>query len=51
LIQYQKSRTGGHDNEQNPNYENNRTIATRLRTLRTLRLKLGIEHLQELFWR
>jgi hypothetical protein len=51
LIENQKSGPRGDDNEENAGNENNRTIATRLRAMRTLGGHLGFEQLHQLFWR
>src|SRR5258707_216028 len=50
LIEHQQGGAGGENNKENPTDEEYRTIATRFLDLRTLRRKLGVEHLHELFW-
>lgn len=51
LIEHQKCDASGNDDEQQTNDENDRTIATRLRRMRTPHRDLGFDNFQELFWR
>ena len=51
LIQHQKRDPGRDENEKESCHENDRTIATMISPMRTLRGELTVEDLQELFWR
>lgn len=51
LVEHQKGGTGrDHDEEQSEN-ENDRTIATGVRPMRTMGGEFAIQNLHELFWR
>ena len=51
MLENQKGRCCYDHDEKNSDNENSRTIATRFLAMRALHRKLGVEHLEELFWR